>query len=1733
MKEKKTIRRKTPVPGGNTGATSEFFVVGIGASAGGVQALQHFFRNVPAGSGCAYVVILHLSPNHDSQLANVLQQETEMMVVKVTQRTLIEANVVYVVPPDHHLTVDQGHIAALPNMQIEDRRAPVDIFFRSLANQYGSWAISVVLSGTGANGSMGLKRIKELGGATFVQNPREAEFNEMPRNAIATELIDEVLNVADIPGKLVSYIRGIKEVHLQEEPEGSSPEGQQRALETIFTQLKLRTGHDFSNYKRPTLLRRIERRINVHGLSDLKSYVAELINKPEETHALLKDLLISVTNFFRDKEAFTYLETNIIPALFEGKNSADQVRIWVAGCATGEEAYSLAMFCAEFASQKFDSPRVQIFATDIDGAAIATAREGLYTINDAADVSANRLSQFFTREGDLHRVRKEIREMILFADHNFLKDPPFSRLDLVSCRNVMIYLNQTAQARVVESFHFALKRKGFLFLGSSESVDAGSDLFSVYNRDHHIYTTREISLRNYPVPETIPRLQYTTTFPSREKAQSSLQGKRLSFGDLHQKMLEEYAPPSVVINQGYDIVHMSENAGKYFEFSGGEPTQNLLKLVSPAIRLELRAALFQALQLKGPVEIHDIKTVVNGHAEILDIHIRPALKKADYAEGFILIIFKPAQEHVREKASIHVVESHEPVAKHLEKELVGLKSQLRDSIEYHEYQAEELKASNEELQAMNEELRSAAEELETSKEELQSINEELRTVNQELKVKVEETTVSSNNLQNLINSSSVGTIFVDRNFTIRLYTPAVLDIFNLKPGDYGRPVTDITHNLKFDGLLALAESVLTKLTVIEEEVGTTDNRLFMMRLLPYRTDEDRIGGVVITFYDITNRKASELALKRSEEQMRLLIAGVKDYAIFMINPQRRIMVWNVGAQLIFGYTDSDVIGKISDIIFTEEDRKRLAPEHDIQECEKLERSENDRWHLRKDGSRFWGSGITQPIRKEDGEITGYVIIMRDLTQQRSLQQALQESEQKYRTQLEKSVAERTIALDKIKEQYLTLVENTPDVITRWDSGLKLLFANTAFTASTTGVNQTIIGLNIAQIDRVNELVIPYTQILQNTFETAETIEHFKSIHFPGETRHFHFRLTPEINAEDRVDTVLAIARDITAMKEAEIALNDSRDLLQSILDNSSIAMSVLAAQLDESGNLTDFQITLTNKELEKETGRSDLIGKFYIQEYPGIRSSGLFDLMTRVFTTGKAEGLEYFYPYDGFNKWYSCMFVKMGDSLLATNVDVTERKLAEEKVTKSEERLRMFVTASSDLIFHMDAGWTQMLVLKSDVILAGTQAPIDKWMIHYIPKSGRHNFRKAVRRAVADKVMFELEHHIYLADGSVGWANSRAIPLLNEDGDIIEWFGVATDITDRKLFEQERDRNYLLLQQAEKVASTGTWDYNLSTGEMTWSEGMYSLYNFSKDAHADLNIYEQHALSDNLDIAIRITKSIKNAVDGYEEILKVYVNESVKVLKLTARVIRNAKGTPIRVLGVDMDVTLSSQVEEKIKHMESQSQLEIFKAILNTQEEERRRISESLHNGLGQLLYGIKLSMDNLRLKLATSKPEQYEAAIKYTGDLLTEAIKESRSISHKLMPAALEQFGLRSAIDEVCKQLNGKVKFRCRYIGIDQRLENYLELAIFRIVQELMLNVVKHSGAAKADISVTVDIKQIQITVHDSGHGMVNSNGSQTGIGLKSIRSKIKLLNGNMSIKSDLGKGTEIKIYIPLQHPN
>lgn len=1099
----------------------EFLTVGIGASAGGIKALKEFFSMMPPDSGMAFVVVLHLSPEHESNLAHVLQTETSMPVLQVVEPTPIKPDHVYVIPPNRHLVMVDGTVRAARPAEERGSRVAIDLFFRTLAETHGKKAVCIVLSGTGTDGTLGLKAIKGRNGFAMVQKPEDAEYDGMPRSAINTNLVDVILPAAEMPAKLLSVRESTEKFNLidgDEEKVVAEIKGIKgmEALGNILTLLRIRTGHDFSNYKHPTLLRRIARHLQIHELDDMTSYVEVLRESPEEVQSLLHNLLINVTNFFRDKKAFDAVETEVIPLLFTNKGVNDQVRVWVAGCATGEEAYSLAILLAEYAARRNDPPKIQIFASDVDEDVITTAREGRYTEAIETDLSTERLRRFFNKEGSSYRVKKHLREMVLFASHNILRDPPFSRLDLVSCRNVLIYLNKETQEKVLKIFHFALSSGGFLFLGNSESADSKEPLFTPVNKKHRIYSRQSTGIYLPSAPSSMPhRDKWQVKLP---EVSDRNRDRRVSFGELHYKLVEQYAPPSVLVNEDFDIVHLSESAGKYLYFSGGEPTSNLLKVANPELIPDLRAALFSSQRERKTSEFQNIAIELEGRKVQVNLIVRP-VEISESKQGFLLVIFDestappPPVEHAAQAAqTIAGDDAMESVVRQMQEELRRTKERLRTTIEQQETSNEELKASNEELQAMNEELRLATEELETSKEELQSINEELTTVNQELKEKVEEVSRANSDLSNLMSSTDIGTIFLDRELNISRFTPSLTELFNIIPSDIGRPLEHVTHKLRYKNFTADANTVLKTLRMVEHQAESEDGRSFIVRFLPYRTIEDRIDGVVVTFIDvsertksekvitrlasmvessddaiigldlngiitdwnrgaeimygfkaeevigkttkvivppqrfneeltiierirhgerlehfetvrrrkdgsdldisltvspiydeagnmtgiskiarsITARKQAQKALRDSEERLELVLKSVTDYAIVTTDINGVITGWNPGAEKIFGYSSKEIMGQSADILFTPEDLRNGVLQKEMSKASTEGRAEDERWHLRKDGSQFYASGVMSPLK--DGDLMGFVKITRDQTERLKTEAALHDKE---------------------------------------------------------------------------------------------------------------------------------------------------------------------------------------------------------------------------------------------------------------------------------------------------------------------------------------------------------------------------------------------------------------------------------------------------------------------------------------------------------------------------------------------------------------------------------------------------------------------------------------------------------------------------------------------------------------------------------------------------------------------
>jgi len=825
-----------------------------------LEALELFFANVPVNSGMAFVVVQHLDPNRHGMLPELLQRITPMVVKQAANRMKIEPDCIYVIPPNKDLAVLHDTLYLLDPVAPRGLRLPIDAFFSSLAKDRGERAIGIILSGMGADGTAGLRAIKEHGGLALAQAPDSAKFGAMPSSAIEAELTDLVAPPGDLARLLLARLAHPHQPSTTETPSQLENSEKKSAFDKICILLRAQTGHDFSLYKKSTVYRRIERRMGIHRLNAIAEYVRFLQTNPQEIDLLFKELLIGVTNFFRDPAAWAYLAEKILPELIRSNPNGNLFRAWVAGCSSGEEAYTLAMIFREAVDLVKPPGRVelQIFATDLDPDAIARARQGNYPASIATDVSPERLSRFFREENGNFRICQEIRQMVVFAPHNITMDPPFTRLDILTCRNLLIYLGADLQRKLLPLFHYSLKPGGTLFLGSAESIGNFDDLFIPIESKARIYRREQVESKSMNVDfPTRHSLDSFTPLPPPLPNMSPPNLQLLA----NQLLLQKFSPASVLTNAEGDVLFINGRTGKYLEPAAGKANWNIHAMAREGLRQELILALPKALRTGETVVIRNLCIGGNDEAQVVDLTVYPIVEPPQL-KGMVMIVFheaapvKPAPRRRTGK------QTDDARVQDLEMALQNARAEIQSIREEMQTSHEELKSANEELQSTNEELQSTNEELTTSKEEMQSLNEELQMVNVELQSKVDELSATSNDMKNLLNSTDIATVFLDDKLHVRRFTSQATAIFKLIPGDLGRPLTDIVHELDYPELKNDAEQVLKTLVFSEKQIASRDNRWYVVKILPYRTLENVIDGVVITFIDISEAKHLESELRK-------------------------------------------------------------------------------------------------------------------------------------------------------------------------------------------------------------------------------------------------------------------------------------------------------------------------------------------------------------------------------------------------------------------------------------------------------------------------------------------------------------------------------------------------------------------------------------------------------------------------------------------------------------------------------------------------------------------------------------------------------------------------------------------------------------------------------------------------------------------------------------------------------
>jgi two-component system, chemotaxis family, CheB/CheR fusion protein len=1721
--------------GGEAVSPQRFPIVGIGASAGGVRAFEQFFKRMRPDSGMAFVVVQHLASDRKSELPRILQQHTAMSVCEVDDGVLITPDCVYVIPPSQQLTIRERTLRLTDPASQRGHSAPLDVFFRTLAEDQKEFSIGIILSGQGTDGAAGLRAIKQAGGITMVQKPEEAEYDSMPASAIATGIVDFVLPLDQLADRLLELSQ--RDEHPLAERTEEIPKDDATALHSIFAHLRTQTGHDFTHYKRSTVLRRLERRMLVHQVEHLSDYLAILLEKPDEVSSLLNSLLISVTHFFRDTEAFKALEDQVISRLF--REAPEGLRVWIPGCSTGEEAYTLAMLLAEYRSRHDEAVGFQIFATDIDASAIEIARDGIYSEAIASDVSPERLERFFAWEGEGYRVRKELREKVLFAAHSLIKDPPFSRLDLISCRNVLIYLNRDVQDQVFDLFHYALRPGGYLFLGMSESADRVSNLFTTLDKKHHIFQRRSVA-RTMPrlTAPPVTRLERPEPLPSRKGADRRAQ----SFAELHNRLLlERYAPPSIIVSESNDVLHVTGNAGRFLQIREGEPTQNILRMIVKELRIELRTSLHQARQQGQPVRSGAVRLNLEGQPRQVTLFVLP-ISEPEGVSGFLQVVFEEMPAKTLEAPPAVPTET-DRLIEQLEDELLRSKESLQASIEDLERSNEELKASNEELLSTNEELQSTAEELETSQEELQSMNEELVTVNLELKEKIEEVSRSNSDLQNLIISTDIGTIFLDRELRIKRYTPRISDLFNITPSDIGRPLAHFTHRIDYDNLLELADRVLNRVTSIEREIRSRDDRWYLVRILPYRTVENKIDGVVVTFVDVTDRRRAETILTRQQQQIRALVEHAPDVIARFDREYRHVYV-NPAIEQITGMARQNFLGKTNrELDFPAE--SNALWENALRQVLDTGKELTTEFEYARLGKTYYFSSRLVPERGPDGTVETVLAITRDISDRKQKENALQDSERRFRN----------------------MADTVPVLI--WVSGpdKKCTYFNKSWLEFTGKKLEQEVG------DGWTEGIHPddferCTHTYESAFDAREAFAmEYRLRRYDGMYRWVLDNGVPQFSLEGEFLGYIGSCIDIHDAKELESKLRQ-RALQQA-------AVAELGLRALETASIQELMDLVVGRICETlEVSYCNIYelqpdGRFMLRAGSGWRPEIVSQAPIEAVGTLAAYALQASVPVTVENFATETRFSPstllqehevtsgMSVSIRGTSgpfgvlgVHTTElRNFSKDDqnflqavanlLGDAIERLRtqeLFRQGQQEQADHAlresEGRWRRMVEQNPDPVMISAQGKV-----LYINPAGARLLGAAGPEELAGRSLFDFapEHfhsegqarlktvekgqpttplvtRLLRLDGSEVEAETFSTPIIFEGQPAAQT--VIRDLTGRRNAEEEVRRSEERFAKAFRAAPVAMMITRLGSGRIVdANEHFEQMTGFARE-----EVVGRKAAKVGLSVHRILRDRVGNILEqteGYENIEALISTKSGDTLDVLSSGEVIEFGGETCLLSMFYDITERKQLE---------------RTVLEIAEEERRRIGQDLHDGLGQQLTGIAFLSKVVEQNLKAASSEQAQQMHRII-ELLSQAVSYTRNLSRVLSPVDVQADGLADALRRLAGSTEDYFSISCRFEAEpDVRVANSgMATHLYRIAQEAVNNAMKHAEAQGIVIQLSVVNDHGVLRIQDNGRGLPDTSGAlPSGMGMRTMRYRSNVIGGTLDIYPAEGRGTVVEVRFP-----
>lgn len=1213
-----------------------FPVVGMGASAGGLNAFKKFFQAIPSDCNIAFILVQHLEPHHDSMMVELLAQYTSMTVLQVEQGMSLTPNTIFLIPPNTYLQIENGHLSLTETSVQHGVRLPIDFLFVSLAKELKEQAIGIILSGTGTDGTLGLRAIKTAGGIILVQEPNSTQYDGMPISAISTGLVDFVLPIEKMPTALLSYLNE-SETYIDE---SLIEQNQSDELQIILNLILIETNHDFRCYKKGTLRRRIHRRMSLCQADSYTAYIKFLKDNPEEIKILLRDLLIGVTAFFRDSIAWQELESLVLTPLIKEKKTYDALRIWVAGCSSGEEAYSIAILLKEIETRLNKKLTIQIFASDIDAAALNIARAAIYPETISIDLTEERLHNFFTYQNGQYSVIKQIRELVVFTKHNFIQDPPFSKLDLVCCRNLLIYLNADIQKDIISLFHFSLNKHGYLFLGSSESIAQQEDLFQSISEKVRIFKRLDGNRKRY-APMGFPLITDSKGRNMVNSLLTSSDNRTMATNKLAQEiLLHEYVPASVIVNRKYEVVYFHGEVSRYFQVTSGEPTRDIRDMARSHLRTKLRRALQRCIHEQTIVKVTCRNDDLNN--SWLDITVRPVNFPVS-AEG--LIVVSLTEQTVAIKHTVPITDNELGEIKQLELELDNTREDLRITVEELETTNEELRTANEEMLSINEELQSTNEELETSKEELQSLNEEFSTLNHQLQEKLQELEASHNDMVNLFESTNVATLFLDNEFRIRRFTPAVKQLFRLISTDIGRHITDIRGCFDNCSLLKSAEWVLKNLQAIEKDIQTEQGSFFICRILPYRTLNHHIDGVTLTFFDITKIKQTEIARRDSEERLKLFIEH-SPVSLAMFDKEMRYLA--VSSRWLKDYCldkQDSIIGKSHYQVFpTIPEHWKVFHERGL-EGESLEATED--CFLRPDGVMQWLRWKIKPWYS-DNKVGGIIIFTEDITDSKLITMQLQDSENRFRLFMDNSPA-----IAWIKDEYGCYVYTSGTFEKRFGIKLEDSIGKTDFQ---------LWPPQIANEFHDNDLMVLSIGKCLNTIEKTYSMDgecyywdSYKFLLEDNQNKRYVAGIGVDITEKQRIQTELA---------EISQKIAEEKDILQAVMNG---AKNFHLVYLD-----TEFNFVCVNKTYADTCGYTpeQMIGKNHFELYPNPDNQRVFIRVRdtgEVFTASDHAFIFPDQPERGVTYWdWTLTPVRNNNHQIQGLVfalhETTERKLAEDKL---------------------------------------------------------------------------------------------------------------------------------------------------------------------------------------------------------------------------------------------------------------------------------------------------------------------------------------------------------------------------------------------------------------------------------------------------------------------------------------